>query len=208
MVIRAICGKNLMNVKEPDPSGTYTYADYLTWEWEQMAELIQGKIFKMSPAPGSAHQSISGNFHVPIWNYFHGKKCHVFLAPFDVRLPGPSKKDKDIGTVVQPDVCVICDPSKIDERGCLGAPDWIIEILSSHTSSKDLTLKFDVYEAAGVKEYWVVHPSEQTVLVYALDKYGKYVGKLRPFVRTETISPMLFPDLSISLEQVFSEGEV
>ena len=197
-----------MNVKEPDPSGTYTYADYLTWEWEQMAELIHGKIFKMSPAPSSAHQRISGNLHGPLWNYFHGKKCQLFLAPFDVRLPGPSKKDKDIVTVVQPDVCVICDPSKIDERGCLGAPDWIIEILSKYTSSKDLTLKFDVYEASGVKEYWVVHPSEQTVLIYTLDKQGKYKGRLKPFVRTDTVSPRIFPELSIVLEQVFSEGEV
>lgn len=199
-----------MDIKEPDLSGTYTYADYVTWEWDQLAELIHGKIFKMSPAPSSNHQRISGNLFAPIWNYLRGKQCKVFSAPFDVRLPGPSKKkaDRDIVTVVQPDICVICDLTKIDERGCVGAPDWIIEILSSHTSSKDLTLKFDVYEAAGVQEYWVVHPSEQTVLVYTLDKQGKYKGRLKPFVRTDTVSPMLFPGLSISLEQVFSEGEI
>ena len=198
-----------MDIKEPDLSGTYTYADYMTWEWDQLAELIHGKIFKMSPAPSSSHQRISGNLFGPIWNYLHGKRCKVFSAPFDVRLPGPSKKnaDPDIVTVVQPDICVICDLTKIDERGCVGAPDWIIEILSKYTSSKDLNLKFDVYEAAGVQEYWVVHPSEQTVLVYTLDKQGKYTGRLKPFVRPDSVSPMLFPGLSISLEQVFSEGE-
>ena len=199
-----------MKIEEPDLAGTYTYADYLTWQWGEMTELIHGKIFKMSPAPGSLHQQVSGELFRQVANFLKSKKCKVFSAPFDVRLPSPQKNkaDREIITVVQPDLCVVCDPSKIDERGCLGAPDWIIEILSRYTSSKDLNVKFDVYEAAGVKEYWVVHPSEQTVLVYALDKYGKYVGKLRPFVRTETISPMLFPDLSISLEQVFSEGDI
>ena len=196
-----------MEVKEPDLSGTYTYADYVTWEWEQMAELIHGKIFKMSPATSSTHKKISGNLFGPLWNYFHGKKCKVFSAPFDVRLPGPSKKkeDKDILTVVQPDICVVCDPSKVDERGCIGAPDLIIEILSKFTSTKDITLKFQVYEEAGVKEYWVVHPEEQTILVYALDGNGKYKGNLKPFVKTDTISPALFPDLSINLGEVFSD---
>lgn len=134
-----------MDVKEPDLSGTYTYADYLTWEWDQLAELIHGKIYKMSPAPGSRHQRILGDLHIPLGNYFRGKKCQVFLAPFDVRLPGLSKRknNREIITVVQPDLCVICDPSKIDERGCLGAPDWIIEILSKYTSSKDLSIKFE-----------------------------------------------------------------
>ena len=196
-----------MEVKEPDLSGSYTYADYMTWEWDQLAELIHGKIFKMSPAPSSTHQKISGNLFGPLWNYFHGKKCKVFSAPFDVRLPGPSKKkhDKDILTVVQPDICVVCDPSKLDERGCIGAPDLIIEILSKFTSAKDITLKFQVYEEAGVKEYWVVHPEEQTILVYVLDRNDKYKGNLKPFVKTDTISPALFPDLHINLGEVFSD---
>ncbi len=199
-----------MKIEEPDLAGTYTYADYLTWQWGEMTELIQGKIFKMSPAPGSLHQQVSGELFRQVANFLKSKKCKVFSAPFDVRLPSPQKNktDREIITVVQPDLCVVCDLTKIDERGCLGAPDWIIEILSKYTSSKDLNVKFDVYEAAGVQEYWVVHPSEQTVLVYTLDKQGKYKGRLKPFVRTDTVSPMLFPGLSISLEQVFSEGEI
>ncbi len=196
-----------MKVKEPDLSGTYTYADYMTWEWDQLSELIHGKIFKMSPAPSSKHQWISGNLFVSLSNYLKGKKCKAFPAPFDVRLPGPSQKkgDQDIVTVVQPDICVICDLSKIDERGCIGAPDLIIEILSKYTSTKDITLKFEIYEEAGVKEYWVVHPEEQTILVYDLDRNGKYKGNLKPFVKTDTISPALFPDLNINLGEVFSD---
>jgi len=199
-----------MKIEEPDLAGTYTYADYLTWQWGEMTELIQGKIFKMSPAPGSLHQQVSGELFRQVANFLKSKKCKVFSAPFDVRLPSPhkNKTDQEIITVVQPDLCVVCDPTKIDERGCVGAPDWIIEILSKYTSSKDLNVKFDVYEAAGVQEYWVVHPSEQTVLVYTLDKQGKYTGRLKPFVRPDSVSPMLFPGLSISLEQVFSEGEI
>ena len=196
-----------MEVKEPDLSGTYTYADYMTWEWDQLAELIHGKIFKMSPSPSRVHQIISGNLFGSLWQYLGEKDCQVFSAPFDVRLPGPSKNkgDSDILTVVQPDICVVCDPLKLDARGCVGAPDLIIEILSKYTSSKDINLKFDVYETAGVNEYWVVHPEEQTVLVYTLDGNGKYQGNLKPFVKTDTISPRIFPDLLISLEEIFSD---
>ena len=197
-----------MKVEEPDISGTYTYSDYLTWQGGEMTELIKGKIYKMSPAPTSTHQKVSGKLHIKIGVFLEGKSCQLFAAPFDVRLPVSKKKkaDKDIITVVQPDLCVICDPSKIDERGCLGAPDWIIEILSPHTSAKDLREKFDVYEEAGVKEYWVVHPQEQTILVYTLDVDGKYKGILKPYVRTDGISPMILPDLTIDLYQVFPEA--
>jgi len=196
-----------MKIEEPDLSGTYAYSDYLTWSWPEMVELIQGKIFKMSPAPSSMHQTISGRLFLKIGNFLTGKKCQLFCAPFDVRLPLSSKQnsDSEIITVVQPDLCVICDPTKIDERGCIGAPDWIIEILSKYTSSKDLREKFQVYEEAGVKEYWVVHPQEQTVLVYVLNTKGKYEGMLTPYVRTDRVAPVTLPGLIINLEEVFPE---
>jgi len=135
-----------MKIEEPDLSGTYTYVDYLTWSWEGVSKLIRGKIFKMSPAPGSLHQRISGNIFGQLWYRLQGKPCQVFSSPFDVRLPVSkmNKTDNQINTVVQPDICVVRDSSKIDERGCLGAPDWIIEILSRHTLAKDLNEKFDV----------------------------------------------------------------
>ncbi len=196
-----------MKIEEPDLSGTYTYADYLTWQIGEMTELIRGKIFKMSPAPGSMHQKISGRFFLKIGNFLEGKKCQLFAAPFDVRLPvsPKNKADREIITVVQPDLCVVCDPAKIDERGCMGAPDWIIEILSRHTSAKDLREKFEVYEEAGVAEYWVVHPQEQTVLVYTLDETGKYQGILKPYIRTDRVSPVTLPGLTIDLAEVFLE---
>src|SRR5258706_3679485 len=172
-----------------------------------MAELIHGKIYKMSPAPTSIHQKVSGRLFLEIGNFLKGKKCQLFSAPFDVRLPLSPKKnsDREITTVVQPDLCVVCDPSKIDERGCLGASDWIIEILSRYTSAKDLREKFEVYEEAGVKEYWVVHPQEQTLLTYTLDTNGKYIGILKPCVRTDHVSPATLPGLVIDLTDIFSE---
>ena len=194
-----------MKIEEPDLAGTYTYADYLTWQCDQMAELIQGKIYKMSPAPSTGHQRVSMELSRQIANYLRGKKCQVFVAPFDVRLPISSskKRNKEIKTVVQPDICVVCDPLKIDTLGCLGAPDWIIEILSPHTSQKDLREKFDVYEKSGVKEYWVIHPSEQTVLVYILDETKKYALILKPYVKGDKVAPYSLPGLTIDLEQVF-----
>ncbi len=196
-----------MEAKEPDMSGTYSYADYIKWQMPEMVELIYGKIFKMSPAPTSLHQKVSVELLRQIANYLKGKKCQVFTAPFDVRLPeSPTqRKDQEITTVVQPDLCVICDPDKIDEQGCLGAPDWIIEILSRSTSSKDLRSKFDAYEKTGVGEYWVVHPSEQTILVFILHN-GKYTGSERPYVKDDILSPITLPELSINLKEVF-EGD-
>ena len=102
---------------------------------------------------------------------------------------------------------MICDPTKIDERGCLGAPDWIIEILSRYTSAKDLREKFKVYEETGVREYWVVHPTEQTVLIYVLEANGKYQGILKPCVRTDKIVPVTLPGLTIDLGFVFPEED-
>ncbi len=201
-----ICYLYFMKVEEPDLTGTYNYADYLTWTWDEMVELIHGKIYKMSPSPNTAHQRVSVELLRQIANFLKGKKCKVFTAPFDVRLPNSDSESSNekIITVVQPDLCVICDSKKIDSKGCLGAPDWIIEILSPHTSAKDLNQKFDVYEKSGVKEYWVVHPFEQTILVYILES-GKYKTTQRPFVKGDKLSPITLPELTIDLEEVFEE---
>src|SRR5690606_38432683 len=124
---------------------TYTYADYLLWRIEERLELIKGKVFKMTPAPNLRHQQVSGRFYVSLQNLFQAGPCQVFYAPFDVRLYDRKKyvkADKDIYTVVQPDLCVICDESKLDERGCLGAPDLVIEILSPGNSRREMKQKF------------------------------------------------------------------
>ncbi|HMO41677.1 MAG TPA: Uma2 family endonuclease [Saprospiraceae bacterium] len=190
-----------------DLSKKYTYADYLTWRFSEMVELIRGKIFKMSPAPNLYHQEISSNMLKKIFFYLEGKPCKVFHAPFDVRLPLPPNqvKNEQIDTVVQPDISVICDLNKLDIRGCLGAPDWIIEILSPSTASKDLREKFELYEFSGVREYWIVHPHEHTLLVYKLDENGKYMGQQRPYVREDQVAISIFDDFVMNLADVFPE---
>ena len=144
--------------------------------------------------------------YLSIGKYLQKKTCKIYHAPFDVRLPLPLKKQKSnkIDTVVQPDICVICDLTKLDTQGCNGAPDWIIEILSPATSKKDLTEKFDIYQNAGVQEYWVVYPFEKIIASYRLDDNGKYQPlRVNPFAQGEKIPVGIFSDLMVDLEEVF-----
>ena len=192
---------NVFEEPQAEYGKIYTYADYLTWRFDEMVELIRGKIYRMSPAPGSNHQSVCGNLHLEIGNFLRGKDCKVFMAPWDVILPIANKKREKATTVVQPDLCIICDPKIIEERGCFGVPDWIIEIISPHTSKKDINNKYDVYEEAGVKEYWVVMPKEQLVEIFVLEDH-KYQRKGTYFFEDE-ISSTILPDLKIPLSVVF-----
>ncbi|PSL26100.1 Uma2 family endonuclease [Dyadobacter jiangsuensis] len=191
------------DINELDLSQSYTYADYLLWHFKERVELIKGKIFKMSPAPSTRHQQISAKLHLRIGGYFENHYCHAFFAPFDVRLPRKDQNaaDQKIHTVVQPDLCVICDESKLDERGCLGAPDLIVEVLSPGNSKTEMHNKFELYQESGVREYWLVEPSQNAVLVYVLDETGKYVG-LQPAV--EFVQSSIFPELKIDLGKIFS----
>jgi len=160
-----------------DPNKRYTYADYLTWTDNKMRELINGFIKLMSPAPSSKHQVINGVLSRKLGNIVEKNKgnCMVFSAPFDVRLPKNGEKENDkIYTVVQPDICVVCDISKIDKRGCLGAPDLIVEIQSPATAKYDFTEKFPLYESSGVREYWIVFPYEEAIQAFLLQPDGKY----------------------------------
>jgi len=159
-----------------DLNKQYTYADYLTWVDEKARELINGFI-KMMSAPKTAHARVCTNISWYLGAILrkHRGKCEVFTAPFDVRLPRNGEKENNkIDTVVQPDICVVCDLSKLDERGCCGAPDMIVEILSPSTYKRDAFDKFVVYEEAGVREYWVVHPKDKAITVYLLQENGKY----------------------------------
>src|ERR1700712_3703920 len=157
-----------MELADLDVNKVYTYADYFKWRFEERVELIKGRIFKMSPAPNRVHQQIAGNIYRRIGNYLEGKKCEVYIAPFDVRLPRKSKDDKDIITVLQPDVCVICNPAILDDKGCLGAPDLVVETLSPGSSKKEVQNKYEAYEEGGVKEYWIVDPIRQTLQINVL----------------------------------------
>ena len=194
----------ITDINEVDLNKTYTYADYLTWQFKEKLELIKGKIFKMSPAPSTTHQKASGNLHGLIWNKFKGNQCNLFAAPFDVRLIDKKKStlDQDIFTVVQPDLCVICDETKIDERGAIGAPDLVIEILSPGNSNKEMKYKFDLYEEAGVLEYWIVNPADKTVFIYVL-KENQFIG-MHPLIEEDTMQSRLFPDLDFQLAEIFN----
>ena len=182
-----------------DLTKQYSYSDYLLWQFIERVELIKGFILKMSPAPSMVHQRVSNNVSFELNNYFKRKSCDVFQAPFDVRLPLPSVQ-KDT-TVVQPDLCVICDESKLDARGCNGTPDLMVEIISSNNSKHDLHTKFNLYQESGVKEYWIIEPNDKLILVYTLVN-GTFIG-LKPQVEGEKITSPLFPQLDIALEDVF-----
>lgn len=194
----------ITHIDQLDLTKTYTYADYLTWQLQERLELLRGKIALMSPAPRRNHQMITGNLYAFIWTYLRKKSCQVFIAPFDVRLPNTKNEDTKIYTVVQPDVCVVCDPSKLDERGCVGAPDLVIEVLSPGNTRKEMREKYALYEEAGVKEYWLVIPHEKTVLVYSRNADGIFVGK-QPLTDQETLETAILPDLTIDLKEVFEE---
>lgn len=189
-------------VEEPDPSVQYTYADYLKWKFEERLELIRGRIMRLA-APNTAHQQIAGNLTACAITSLRSHACRVFPAPFDVRLPVKNKrKDNEITTVVQPDLCVICDATKIDERGCCGAPDLVVEILSPGNSRKEIKYKFELYEEAGVKEYWLIYPAEEHVVVFLLNEQGKFDG-LKICTSGDTLHSTAVPGLSIELTELF-----
>ncbi len=191
----------ISNVNEIDYSATYSYANYMRFAFDERMEIIKGHIFQMS-APNRYHQKAFGKIYVPLYNFLEGHKCEVYGAPFDVRLPKKSKEDKDIFTVVQPDVVVVCDKSKLDKRGCIGAPDIVVEILSPGNNKKELQNKYDVYEETGVKEYWIVSISDETFFKYVLNDEGKFMPTRLLTVGDKVTTPIL-PGFVLDLEQVF-----
>jgi Uma2 family endonuclease len=198
----------ITQLSQLDLNGTYSYADYLTWQFEETVELIKGKIMLISPAPNVKHQRISISLSGILYPFFKHQKCQLFAAPFDVRLYDRKKSlvaNKEIYTVVQPDLCVICDREKIDSLGCCGAPDWIVEILSPGNSKKEMEIKFALYEESGVKEYWLVYPYEQAVYQFVLDDAGEKYRLFAMHSGMDKASPALFPDLQIDLQEVFAD---
>jgi Uma2 family endonuclease len=194
----------MLSIDDLDLSKTYTYADYYSWRFEERVELIKGKIFKMSPAPSPNHQTISGNISGELYQFLKDKPCRAFAAPFDVRLVRNEKSDQKIKTVVQPDVCVICDPSKIaDNRSCLGAPDLVVEVLSPGNNSKEIKIKYDLYEEFGVREYWLVYPIEFCLVRYVLNKDGKFKMEGRALTLGDKITTEVLPGFELSLDDVF-----
>lgn len=181
----------ITELSQLDLNGTYSYADYLKWKLKERVELIKGKIMAMSPAPTSLHQRISMKLTFHILKALDNRACQLFAAPFDVRFPN---ENGGTPTVVQPDLCVICDPNKIDMRGCLGAPDLVVEILSPGNSKREMKDKYELYQEQGVLEYWIVRPEEQNIQIFLLQD-GKYIG-IQPIVEGDVVTSPTFPALS------------
>lgn len=186
------------SLSQLDPNGSYTYADYLLWKFKERVEIIKGKIVAMSPAPSSQHQSISMKLTSKFLKNFENQECRLFAAPFDVRFLDQNGKVK---TVVQPDLCVICDISKLDERGCVGAPDLVVEILSLGNTKREMKDKYELYQEQGVKEYWIVSPETRTIQIFVLEN-GKYIG-IQPVAEDEPATSVVFPALSFSTEKLY-----
>ena len=178
---------------------SYNYADYCEWDDNGRWELIEGVPYAMAPAPNRRHQEIVGILHVELFNFLKGKMCQVFVSPFDVRL----NADQEDDTVVQPDLLVICDPEKLDDKGCKGAPDLIIEILSPATAKYDRLVKFNQYQKARVKEYWMVDPETETVQVCVLGDRGQY--EIFAYGNEDRIPVQVLSGCEINLQDVFPE---
>ncbi len=194
-----------MDTLKLDLNKRYTYADYLTWMDDVRRELHNGFIKLMTPAPSRKHQDISTNFMRIYSVFLYKKECKLYHAPSDVRFPKDkkSKADKQVYTVLQPDIFIVCDLSKLDDRGCMGAPDFIIEIVSPKNSKRDLKDKFEIYQEYGVREYWIVNPNDENVNVFVLDENGKYqlVGM---YAEDDKIPVNIFNgDLKVDLTEVF-----
>ncbi len=196
----------ITSLADLDPNGTYSYADYLSWQFTELVELLRGKIMRRMSAPTDRHQALVGNLFAHFHVHLRRQACQVRVAPYDVRLPKRGlTADAAIYTVVQPDVCIICDPTKIEPRGCLGAPDLIVEVLSPGTAARDWKDKFDLYEEAGVGEYWIVMPLNDDVSVFVLDEItGRYrlVGE---YAGPGPIPCRTLPTLALDWADIFAD---
>lgn len=188
-----------------DLTKTYSYADYLLWQFQERVELIKGKIFEMSPSPSRKHQAVSRVLNRYLDRYLEHHSCGLYYAPFDVRLINLSKStdDKKVFTVVQPDLCVVSDESKLDDRGCIASPDLVIEILSPGNSKKEMGIKFNLYQENKIKEYWIVDITEHSIFVYTL-RDDIYIG-LKPCIEDEKITSPLFPALDFDIKKIFAD---
>jgi len=175
----------------------YTYSDYLKWDDNVRRELIDGKVYSMA-APNRKHQTISRNLFRQLDRFLEDKQCEVYYAPFDVRLNSDTLDD----TVVQPDIVIVCDHSILDDAGCKGAPDIVVEILSPSTADYDRNTKFHKYLQAGIREYWIIDPKTQSLAVHIL-KDGNYIT--HAYADKETVSVHVLEGCSINLSEVFTD---
>ncbi len=181
----------------------HTYADYCSWPDDVRYELIDGVAYAMGPAPVRRHQGILLELARQVANTLEGSPCRPYIAPFDVRLPKADESDNEVDTVVQPDLVVICDRAKLDDKGCRGAPDWVVEVLSPSTAGHDQILKRALYQRVGVREYWLVHPVDRIVTIYTLNSGSYGVPDVRELVGTLAVT--VLPEIVIDWERVVRE---
>lgn len=188
----------------PKKDQIYTYADYLSWPEDKRIEIIGGMPI-LQAAPSRIHQKVLSELHRQIANYLIGKKCEVYPAPFHVvlNLDGEDEREENRKHVLEPDISIICDEEKLDDRSCIGSPDMVVEITSPSTARKDKIQKFGLYEKAGVKEYWIIEPDEKILSVFTLQA-NKRFGRPNLFSDEKQVNVSIFNDLIIDLEMVFS----
>jgi Uma2 family endonuclease len=186
----------------PQENRKYTYREYLAWPEEERWELIDG-IPYLQAAPGWQHQAISLELSRQFGNYLMNKSCLVFNAPFDVRIPDGNEMDEETGNVFQPDIVVVCNKEGLKGTGYFGTPSLIIEITSPSTIKRDKVLKFNKYEKAGVKEYWIVEPEGKFISVFTLQENNRY-GRPETYTEEDQVRVSIFPDLMIELGPVFA----
>jgi len=196
----------ITSISQLDPNGTYSYADYVSWQFEDLVELLRGKVVRRVNMPVELHQATVGQLFGAIGGFLRHQPYQARIGPYDVRLPQRgTTADQAIYTVVQPDICVICDPGKIESRGCLGAPDLIVEVLSPGTSARDWKDKFDLYEEAGVGEYWIVAPGEQSISVFVHDEGTGRYQLAGEYAQPGPVPCDTLPGLALDWSDIFTE---
>jgi len=199
----------MKSIDDLDFSKTYTYADYYSWKFKERAELFNGKVHLMGESPGVNHQQVLGNVACEFREFLKNQTTatKVLMAPLDIRLVDTTTRDEDIITVVQPDVIVFCDKNTLDDRGGIGSPSIVIEILLPGKNFKEISLKYKLYEKYGIKEYWMIRLDEQSLTQYILNERGKYVGG-RPLIEDEKVKTDLIPGFELAISEVFHKFEL
>ncbi|HBY20489.1 MAG TPA: Uma2 family endonuclease [Clostridiales bacterium] len=180
----------------------YNYRDYLSWTDDNRWEIIDGSAY-MQAAPVWQHQEIVSSLISIFRNYFKNKECTAFVAPFDVRISTHEETDEEVETVLQPDIVVVCDKSKLKGTGYFGIPTFVVEILSPSTAFYDKNVKFKKYEESGINEYWIIDPINTIVERFSLNNKNEY-GKPDIYSEENQIKSIVFPNLEVDLKEVFA----
>jgi len=195
----------ITSLSQLDLDKKYTYADYLTWRLKERVELIMGKILEMSPAPSTRHQQILSLLASSLFHAKLPESCQIFLAPFDVRLYAPDENGVQTESVVQPDICLVCDQSKLDNKGCHGPPELMLEIISPSSERRDLQIKYKLYEKAGVPEYWVVNTVMKYIRVFTRNEQGIF-EKSKEYNNQGLVKSATVPGFQVDLDALFPPG--